>query len=64
MFDAVVTVFLRAVLTEAHVDVPANEAGRKVLVASNALDSASKGDPNDLRAAGRQALLPAPSMWN
>ena len=66
MFDAVVTALLRVVLDEARVDVPTHEAGKNALVASKALETATKGelDADNLRAAGRQALLPAPSMWN
>jgi hypothetical protein len=65
MFDAVVTALLRAVLDEACVDVPTREAGKKALVASEALESVPKGelDADNLKA-GRQTLLPAPSMWN
>lgn len=66
MFDAVVTALLRAVLDEPCVDEPTHEAGKKALVASKALESATKGqlEADNLRAAGRQARLPAPSMWN
>ena len=66
MFDAVVTVLLRAVLHESCVDVPVHEAGKKALADSEALESVPKGELNtdNLRAAGRQPILPAPSMWN
>jgi len=63
MFDAVVSAFFRTVLDEACVDVPAHEAKK---TASQAIETIPKGelDADNLRAAGRQALLPAPSMWN
>ena len=66
MSDAVVTVLFGAVLDEARIDVPAREAEKNALVASKTLESATKGesDAHNSRAAGRQALLPAPSMWN
>ena len=66
MFDAVVTALFRAVLDEVCLDVPTHEAGKKALVASKPLESAPKGEleADNLRAVGRQALLPAPSMWN
>ena len=66
MFNAVVTALLRGVLDEPCVDVPTQEARKKALVASEALDSTLKGDldAGNLRGTGRQALLPAPSMWN
>ena len=66
MFDAVVTALFRAVLDEACADVPTHEAGEKVLVAPSPLDSPRKGelDADNLTAAGRKPLLPAPSMWN
>jgi hypothetical protein len=65
MFDAVVTALLRAVLNDARVGVPSHEAGNEPLVVSEALESAPRGelDADNLRA-GRQGLLPAPSMWN
>lgn len=66
MFNAVVTVMLRALLDEPCVDMPTHEARKKALVAPEALESNPKGDldADNLRGAGRQALLPAPSMWN
>ena len=66
MFDAVVTALFRAVLDEVCVDVPTHEAGKKVLVVPEPLESAPKGglDADNLRAVGRRAPLPAPSMWN
>jgi hypothetical protein len=66
MFDAVVTALLRSVLHEARVDGPTHEAGKKSLIASKALETAQNGEleGDNLRPAGRQALLPAPSMWN
>ena len=66
MFDAVITVLLRGVRDESRVDVPTHEAGKKEIAASEAIESASKRELNadNLGAAARQAILPAPSMWN
>jgi hypothetical protein len=66
MFDAVVSALLRSVLDEACVDVPTHEAGKNTLVASKPPESAPKDglDGDNLRAVGRQVLLPPPSMWN
>jgi len=66
MFESVVTALLRAVLDEACVDVPAHEEKKKTRVASNILEAATKGETqaDKFRAAGRQAFLPPPSMWN
>ena len=66
MFESVVTALLRAVLHETCVDVPAHEAEKKTGAASNILEAATKGETqvDKLRAAGRQAFLPPPSMWN
>jgi hypothetical protein len=66
MFDAVVSAFFRTVLDEACVDLPAHEAKKTPHIASQAIETTPKGelDADNLRAAGRQALLPAPSMWN
>ena len=66
MFDAVVSALFGSVLDDVGVDVPTHEAGKDALVASKPLESAPKGelDASNLRAVGRQALLPAPSMWN
>jgi hypothetical protein len=66
MFDAVVTALLRAVVDDKCVDVPTYEVQENVLVASEALETAPKGElhVDNLRAAKRQVLLPPPSMWN
>jgi hypothetical protein len=66
MFNAVVTALLRAVLDESSPDLPKDEAGKKALVAFEALESVPKGElgADNLRAAERQPLLPPPSMWN
>ena len=66
MFNAVVTALLRAVLDEPSPDLPTHEAGKKTLVAFEALESAPQSElgADNLRAAGRQPLLPPPSMWN
>jgi len=66
MFDAVVTALLRAVVDESCVDEPTHEARKKAIVAPTALETAPKGelDVDNLRASGRQTLLPPPSMWN
>jgi hypothetical protein len=66
MFESVVTALLRAVRDETCVDVPAHEAEKKTRVASNILEAATKGETqvDKFRAAGRQAFLPPPSMWN
>ena len=63
MFDALVTALLRGIRDE--VDVPTHEARKKAFAASEHLESAPKGelDADNLRAVGRQAPLPAPSMW-
>jgi hypothetical protein len=66
MFESVVIALLGAVLDETCVDVPAHEAEKKTRVASNILEAAPKGETHvdKFRAAGRQAFLPPPSMWN
>lgn len=66
MFDAVVSALFRSVLDEVCVDVPTHEAGKNVLVAPEPLEGASKSglDADNLRAAGRKVVLPAPSMWS
>ena len=71
MFESVVIALLRAVLDESCVDVPAHEAEKKTPVATNILEAAPKGETHvdkfradKFRAAGRQAFLPPPSMWN
>jgi hypothetical protein len=66
MFDAVVSALLRSVSDEVCVDEPTHEAGKHALVGSKPLESAPKGelDADNLRAVGRQVVLPAPSMWN
>jgi hypothetical protein len=66
MFESVVTALLRAVRDETCVDVPAQEAEKKTRVASNIREAATKGETqvDKFRAAGRQAFLPPPSMWN
>lgn len=66
MFDAVVSALFRSVPDEVCVDVPTHEAGKNALVTSKPIESAPKSGPDadNLRAVGRQVLLPAPSMWN
>jgi hypothetical protein len=66
MFDAVVSALFRCVADDVCVDVPAQEAGKNPLVASKPPESVPKGqlDDDELRAVGRQVVLPAPSMWN
>jgi len=66
MFDSVITALFRAVLDEVCVDEPTHEDGKKALVVSKPIESGPKGelDADNLRAVGRRALLPAPSMWN
>jgi hypothetical protein len=67
MFDAVLSALVSAVVDEVCVDVPEQEVGKKnALAASKPPDSTTKVDldADNLRAVGRQALLPAPSMWN
>jgi hypothetical protein len=67
MFEAVVTVLFRTVLDEeVRLDVPSQAAGNKALVASKPADSPPReeSDPPGSSPIGRQALLPAPSMWN
>jgi len=66
MLDAVVTALLRAVADEFSVHEPAHEAREKAVVTRKALETAPKValDVDNLRASGRQTLLPTPSMWN
>jgi hypothetical protein len=66
MFDAVVTAFLRAVVDESCVNEPTHETRKKAIVAPEAVETAPKAelDAGNLRAPGRQTILPAPSMWN
>jgi hypothetical protein len=66
MFESVITALFGAVLDEVCVDVPTHEAGKKALVVAEPLESVPKGglDADNLRAVGRRAPLPAPSMWN
>jgi hypothetical protein len=46
MFDPKTTALLRAILEEVCADVAHHETGKKALVASKILESASKGDLN------------------
>jgi hypothetical protein len=66
MFDRDVTALLRTILDEVCADASDFEAGRKALVASKLLESASKGELNadTLRSVGRRALMSPPSMWD
>jgi hypothetical protein len=66
MFSTEVTALLRTILDEVCADLPQHEAGRKALVASKLLESASKGElsADALRSAGRRALKTPPSMWD
>ena len=66
MFSVVVNALLRAVPYHSCVDVPTQEAGKKALMASEALERGPKSElgADNLRASGRQAFLPAPSMWD
>ena len=64
MFGTVVGALFRSVLDEVCADLPADEVGKNALVVSKPPDSTPKLDADNLRAVGRQAPLPAPSMWN
>lgn len=59
MFDLEVTLLLRTVLNEVCAGLAEHETGKKALVASKILESASKGERSAdmLRSVGRQALL-------
>ena len=62
MFSSEVTLLLRTILNEVCAGLAEHETGKKALVASKILESASKGerDVYALRSVGRQALLAAP----
>jgi len=66
MFDPEVTALLRTILDEVCADLSEFEPGRKALVASKLLESASKGElsADTLRSVGRRALKVTPSMWD
>lgn len=66
MFDTATTALLRTVLDEVCADVSRYETGARTHVASTILEAARQGmrSPDDLKAAGRQALTRAPSMWS
>jgi len=66
MFNSEVTALLRTILDEVCADLSEYEAGRKALVASKLLESASKGElsADALRSVGRRALQVPPSMWD
>jgi hypothetical protein len=66
MFSPEVTALLRAILDEVCADLSEFDAGRKALVASKLLESASKGElsADILRSVGRRALNGTPSMWD
>jgi hypothetical protein len=62
MFSSEVTLLLRTILNEVCAGLAEYETGKRTLVASKILESASKGERNIymLRSVGRQALLAAP----
>jgi hypothetical protein len=62
MFSSEVTLLLRTILNEVCAGLAEYETGKRALVASKILESASKGERNIymLRSVGRQALLAAP----
>ena len=67
MFELVVAALFRTgVDEEVCVEVPADAAVKKVLIASKPVNSApeSESDAANLKAVGRPPHLPAPSMWN
>jgi hypothetical protein len=63
MFDGEVTALLRTILDDVC-DLSEFEAGRKALVASKLLESASRGElsADALRSVGRRALRAAPTV--
>jgi len=65
MPDAETIAVLRAVLDELCVSVPRCDASTRTNVASRLLETASHGNPSleDLKRAGKQALLQSPSTW-
>jgi hypothetical protein len=65
MFE-VVNALLRAGLDEACVDGPTHEDGDRALVPAKALESVPRDGSraDNIGAVKRQAVLPAPSMWN
>ena len=67
MFELVVAALFRTgVDEEVCVDVPADAAGKKMIVASKPASTApaSEFNADNLKTVGRQPVLPAPSMWN
>jgi hypothetical protein len=65
MFDPETAALLRAVLDELCEKVPLLETSTRTRVASKILEAATKGEwsIDDLKAAGREALEDAPTMW-
>jgi len=64
MFSSEFTLLLRTLLDEVCAGLAEDETGKKALVASKILESASKGerDANTLRSVGRQVLRSGASM--
>ena len=65
MFDPKTAALLRAVLDELCRDVPQQETSTRTRVASRLLEAATKSDwsIDDLKKAGREALVGPPTMW-
>ena len=65
MFDPETAALLRAVLDELCENIPQLETSTRTRVASKILEAATKGawSIDDLKEAGREALLDAPTMW-
>jgi hypothetical protein len=65
MPDSETAALLRAILEELCASVSPFDAQTRTNVASKLLASARGGNPSldDLRAAGKEALPPAPTMW-
>ena len=65
MPDAEMAALLRAVLDEVCADVPWSETATRERVAASLSEAARMGhcSTEDLRRAGRDALIRAPTMW-
>jgi hypothetical protein len=65
MFDPKTAALLRAALDEVCGNVPQFESSTRTRAASKILEAATRGacSMDDLKEAGREALLDAPTMW-